>query len=203
MLCAQIPISRSPPGLKNRRHAIIVSTMRIGGLGVKTEVAEMWGPGPWKAPNLASSRNINMLPNRKQEKYDRQENEDDDIERQQIDNREDKTWSIWKLKLNIKKTTRVGRNKSCELTIKINWCITVTNSTLVHFIVIRVEQLNPRTFRHLHHTPQTLPSSHGIWHSIISCMIPTPPFIKRQIQACIPERRGALFSRGSEERGLL
>ena len=64
--------------------------MRIGGLRVKTEVAKLWGPGPWKAPDLASSRNNNMLPDKKQEKYDWKEYEDDDIEPQQINNRKDK-----------------------------------------------------------------------------------------------------------------
>ena len=30
----------------------------------------MWGPGPWKAPDLVLSNNDNTLPDNKQDKYD-------------------------------------------------------------------------------------------------------------------------------------
>ena len=54
--------------------------MRIGGLRVKTEVAKMGSPGPWKALDLAMSCNDNTLPNNKQDEYDWTKDENGDIE---------------------------------------------------------------------------------------------------------------------------
>jgi hypothetical protein len=60
--------------------------MRIGELRVKTEVAKMWSPGPWKAADLALSCNDKSLADNEQDEYGWTKDEDDDIECQQIRN---------------------------------------------------------------------------------------------------------------------